>query len=68
MFNLYKYKIKIIDNSIIIVDNFKQLLYFDNLLIKIDNIVIKGKDLKILIYEDCFIKIRGIIENVLFEI
>lgn len=67
MFKINNQKIKLLDNKIIIIENFSKIIYFDDNNIKIDNIEINGQNLKIVLFEDILIKIEGTINCVLFK-
>lgn len=68
MFSLNKHILKVIGNNDLIIDNFKNILIYDDFIIKIDNIVIKGDKLSILYIEDYQLKIKGVIKVIEFEI
>lgn len=67
MFKVNNQKIKLLDNKIIIIENFSKIIYFDDNNIKIDNIEINGEKLRIILFEDSLIKIEGTINCVLFK-
>lgn len=60
-------KIRLLYNKEISIENFKKIIYCDNVKIQIDNIIITGVNLLINILEENIINIKGKIENVKFE-
>lgn len=60
-------KIRLLYNKEISIENFKKIIYCDNIKIQIDNIIITGDNLLINILEENIINIKGKIENVKFE-
>ena len=60
-------RIKLIGKNKIIIYNYQKLLDLNESMIKIDYLLIYGKNLKIIKMDDDLIEINGEIEKIIFE-
>ena len=60
-------RIKLIGKNKIIIHNYQKLLDLNESMIKIDYLLIYGKNLKIIKMDDDLIEINGEIEKIIFE-